>query len=45
MKVPEFVEEVAVAVVRIVEDKLSPEEEKELWVGETASRAGKAKYG
>ena len=38
MKVPEFVEEVAVAAVRIVDDKLSPEEEKELWVWETASR-------
>ena len=35
MKVPEFVE---VAAARIVEDKLSPEEEKELWVWETASR-------
>ena len=38
MKVPVFVEEDAVAAVRIVEDKLSPEEEKELWVWETASR-------
>ena len=32
MKVPEVEEEVA------VEDKLSPEEEKELWVWETAPR-------
>ena len=39
MKVPEIEEEVAVAAVRIVEDKLSPEEEKELWVYGSRSMA------
>ena len=47
MKVPEFEEEVAVAAVRIVEDKLSPEEEMSCGCGKQRQEfpAGKAKYG